>query len=69
MFCYCFSSFAFDVIDNLRPSDRGEYEISDVNSYMVKNRSGKAVEVPGEWIDAGTHESYMKANQMLWSSR
>jgi len=63
---YCYTSEVFDVIDNITPSSRGEYEISDVNSQMVKNRNGSITEVLSGWIDAGTHESYMKANQMFW---
>jgi glucose-1-phosphate thymidylyltransferase len=64
---YCYSAKVFDVIEGLKPSQRGEYEISDVNSHLVRNWSGDHVEVSGGWVDAGTHESYMRANQMLWS--
>ena len=66
---YCYTNEVFGVIDNLVPSQRGEYEISDVNSYMVKNREGAIAEVISGWVDAGTHESYMKANQMLWGAK
>lgn len=63
---YCYTKEVFDVIDTLVPSARGEYEISDVNSYMVRNRIGSTFEVRGEWIDAGTHPSYRKANELMW---
>lgn len=64
---YCYTSTVFDVIKDLKPSARGEYEISDVNSYMVKNSRGSHYEVKGGWVDAGTHESYRKANKMMWN--
>ena len=64
---YCYTSEAFDVIDTLKPSARGEYEISDVSSWFVKNRNGKVVDINCGWIDAGTQESYRKANEMLWN--
>lgn len=65
---YCYSSEAFDVIDTLKPSARGEYEISDVNSWFVKNRTGSIIDVSCGWVDAGTHESYRRANEMIWSA-
>jgi glucose-1-phosphate thymidylyltransferase len=65
---YCYSSDAFDVVEMLNPSQRGEYEISDVNSWFVKYKTGRVVEVTCGWVDAGTHESYRKANEMIWSA-
>lgn len=64
---YCYTNEAFDVIDKLQPSSRGEYEISDVSSWFVKNRRGKIVDIDCDWVDAGTQESYRKANEILWS--
>lgn len=65
---YCYTSEVFDVIEKLKPSNRGEYEISDVNSWVVKNRRGSFFSLDCEWIDAGTHEAYRKANEMVWRS-
>lgn len=64
---YCYTDEVFRIIENLKPSQRGEYEISDVNSWLVKNKSGNFVDINCEWIDAGTHESYKKANELAWS--
>lgn len=64
---YCYSHEAFDVVDTLKPSARGEYEISDVNAWFVKNRNGSIIDIKCGWVDAGTHESYRKANEMVWS--
>jgi glucose-1-phosphate thymidylyltransferase len=62
---YCYTYEAFDIIDTLKPSARGEYEVSDINSFMVKNRKGTFNDVGCGWIDAGTHESYRLANKMM----
>ena len=63
---YLVDVVAFDVIDTLKPSSRGEYEISDVSSWFVKNRRGRVIDIDCGWVDAGTQESYRKANEMLW---
>lgn len=63
---YMYTPEVFDVIDRLTPSKRGEYEISDVNSYFVKKRKGSLTKITCDWIDAGTHESYRLANEMMW---
>lgn len=65
---YCYTDEVFGVIDTLQPSARGEYEISELNSWLVRNRDGSLVDVNCEWIDAGTHESYKRANEMVWSN-
>jgi glucose-1-phosphate thymidylyltransferase len=62
---YLYTPAVFRVIRKLKPSARGEYEISDVNSFMVKHRDGKAHRVECGWVDAGTHESYERACDML----
>jgi glucose-1-phosphate thymidylyltransferase len=63
---YCYTTGVFGIASFLKPSARGEYEISDVNRTLVKDYVGKAVEVMSEWIDAGTHDSYRKANELVW---
>lgn len=65
---YCYTPDIFPVIDNLEPSARGEYEISDVNSWLVKNKKGRIFDIECDWIDAGTHDSYRKANEIIWSN-
>lgn len=62
---YLYTPAVFRVIRKLQPSARGEYEISDVNSFMVKHRDGKAHRIECGWVDAGTHESYERATEML----
>lgn len=62
---YMYTDEVFKVIKTLKPSARGEYEISDVNSFFVKNKKGGATKIECEWIDAGTFDSYLKANIMV----
>lgn len=62
---YMYTPSVFRIIRKLQPSKRGEYEISDVNSFMVKHRDGKAHRVECGWVDAGTHESYQRACEMI----
>lgn len=62
---YMYTPSVFRIIRKLKPSLRGEYEISDLNSFMVKHRDGKAHRIECKWIDAGTHESYQKACSMI----
>jgi len=47
----------YHIIDNLKPSGRGELEITDVNNYYIKQHTLEYTEVPGFWHDAGTPDS------------
>ena len=46
-------------------SDRGEYEISDVNNLYVSSGGAGFTMCNGWWTDAGTHESYQRANRLI----
>lgn len=61
---YAYSNDVFDVIKTLQKSDRGEYEITDVNNFYIKSDRCKFNTIKGWWTDAGTHESYQRANQL-----
>lgn len=54
----------FEIISNLKMSDRGEYEISHVNEEYVKRKSCSYYELKREWVDAGTFESYSLAQKL-----
>lgn len=54
---YIYPHTVFDVIKNLKPSARGELEITDVNNYYIEQGKFKAIPIPGFWSDAGTPES------------
>jgi glucose-1-phosphate thymidylyltransferase len=59
---YIYPNDVFDLIKGLKPSARGELEITDVNNYYLKNERLKWINVEGFWTDAGTFSSLLKAN-------
>ncbi|MFC5700852.1 sugar phosphate nucleotidyltransferase [Cohnella faecalis] len=61
---YMYDNSVFEIIKNLRPSGRGELEITDVNNaYIASNQLSYDILV-GWWTDAGTHASWAKANEL-----
>ncbi|MBI5432208.1 MAG: NTP transferase domain-containing protein [Planctomycetes bacterium] len=54
---YMYDPRVFDIIKTLRPSDRGELEITDVNNWFIKDGSMTYEVLQGWWTDAGTFES------------
>lgn len=61
---YMYDSEVFDIIKSISPSERGEYEITDVNNTYIKKGSMKYSLLRGDWTDAGTFESLFKANTL-----
>lgn len=59
---YMYDEHVFDFIRELKPSGRGEYEITDLNNFYVKQGTMTYVKTDGEWIDAGTFDSLLRAN-------
>ena len=62
---YFYDSTVFDIVRRLRPSARGEFEITDVNSAYVVRGQMRFARMDGWWTDAGTHESYRRANELV----
>lgn len=58
---YMYDKDVFDIIRTLKPSARGEYEITDVNNTYIKRDKMKARILKGFWSDAGTFESLYRA--------
>jgi glucose-1-phosphate thymidylyltransferase len=56
---YCYPADVFDVIRDLRPSSRGELEITDVNRHYAERGDLGVVEVRGWWEDAGKHWQHL----------
>jgi len=62
---YFYDSTAFELIEGLVPSDRGELEITDLNNaYAQQGKLSYAV-LSGWWTDAGTFESMHEATSRL----
>jgi glucose-1-phosphate thymidylyltransferase len=59
---FLYDAKVFDMIREIRPSDRGELEITDVNKLYLEQGNLSASEVQGMWCDAGTHESLLEAS-------
>jgi glucose-1-phosphate thymidylyltransferase len=54
---YCYDSDVFALVRDLRPSTRGELEITDVNRAYASRGRLSVARVRGWWHDAGTHEA------------
>jgi glucose-1-phosphate thymidylyltransferase len=55
---------AFDVIEHLAPSGRGEFEITDVLNHYIPNAGLYTRVYPGHWTDAGTVASLVRAAEL-----
>ncbi len=62
---YFYTPDVFDVCDNLKPSARGEYEITDVNTHYLENGCLQEYATDGWWQDAGTFESLYQATTVV----
>lgn len=61
---YMYDNTVFDIIKTLRPSQRGELEITDVNNAYIRQGTLTYDILNGWWTDAGTHASYIRANDL-----
>ena len=66
---YLYDSRVFDIISELKPSDRGELEITDVNNRYIEWGEMSYEIVEGWWTDAGTFESLFRANRLVANKR
>ncbi|MDR9417517.1 sugar phosphate nucleotidyltransferase [Gracilimonas sp.] len=62
---YFYDSKVFECIKTLKPSGRGELEITDVNNFYIDQGAMKSSKMEGWWTDAGTPESYKLANELV----
>ncbi|MBB6670625.1 sugar phosphate nucleotidyltransferase [Cohnella nanjingensis] len=61
---YMFDARVFEIVRTLKPSARGELEITDVNNaYIQSDELGYDI-LQGWWTDAGTHASLTHANEL-----
>jgi glucose-1-phosphate thymidylyltransferase len=62
---YFYDATVFDMIKTLRPSSRGELEITDVNNWYIGKGTMTWDILEGWWTDAGTFESLLRANHLV----
>ncbi len=63
---YVYDKNFFEAFTHITPSERGEYEISDIHTWLIEN--GYAVgyeEITGWWKDTGKPEDLLEGNQLL----
>ncbi len=62
---YLYDATVFQKIRRLKPSGRGELEITDVNNFYVEEGNLTYEILNGWWTDAGTFESLLRANNLV----
>jgi glucose-1-phosphate thymidylyltransferase len=66
---YLYTPEVFDLIAELKPSERGELEITHVNNRYATEDSLDYQEYEGEWFDAGTPEGVFRASKYVRNRR
>jgi glucose-1-phosphate thymidylyltransferase len=62
---YMYDHTVYDIIRSLKPSGRGELEITDVNNAYIERNAMTWDELEGWWTDAGTFESLLRASNLV----
>jgi glucose-1-phosphate thymidylyltransferase len=62
---YMYDAAVFEIIRTLKPSGRGELEITDVNNAYISRGEMTWDELEGWWTDAGTFESLLHASNLV----
>lgn len=65
---YLYDRNVFDIINCLKPSNRGELEITDVNNSYLKDSKMDYEVVNGFWSDAGTFDSLYRVSEFIKSN-
>jgi glucose-1-phosphate thymidylyltransferase len=65
---YIFDNSCFDRIRSLKPSKRGELEVTDLQNSYIQEGTMRWAELKGFWSDAGTFESYYRSNK-YWAEK
>ncbi len=61
---YVYDHSVVQVAKNLKPSARGELEITDLNNHYLQEKKLEVAKVMGDWLDAGTFDSLLKAQNL-----
>jgi glucose-1-phosphate thymidylyltransferase len=64
---YIYDNSVFEIIHTLKPSGRGELEITDVNNVYIEREEMTYSVVDGWWSDAGTFDSLLRTNILVAS--
>ncbi len=62
---YIFDHRVFQIIETLKPSHRGELEITDVNNAYIELGEMHWAQLEGWWSDAGTFDSLLRASKLV----
>ena len=62
---YMYDNKVFDIVKKLKPSRRGELEITDVNCAYAKKRELTHSALSGWWTDSGMFDSLLRANELV----
>lgn len=62
---YLFDNNCVSIAKKIKPSERGEIEITDVNRAYLKKRQLEVTLFEGEWLDAGTPDSLLEASMIV----
>jgi glucose-1-phosphate thymidylyltransferase len=62
---YMYDAQVFEFIKSLKPSDRGELEITDVNNFYLEQGTLEYDVLDGWWTDAGTFDSLLRATNLV----
>jgi len=65
---YMYDHSVFDIIKPLKPSQRGELEITDVNNAYIERGTMTYDILDGWWTDAGTFDSLLHASRLIAES-
>jgi glucose-1-phosphate thymidylyltransferase len=66
---YIYDNNVFDIVKRLKPSKRGELEITDVNNEYIRKGELSYSVLDGYWSDAGTFESLFRASELIRNNR
>ncbi|MDO8724822.1 MAG: sugar phosphate nucleotidyltransferase [Candidatus Methanoperedens sp.] len=66
---YIYDAGVFEIIRTLKPSGRGELEITDVNNEYIRIEKMDFSMLHGYWSDAGTFESLFRASELVRSTK
>lgn len=66
---YFYDNKVFDFIKTLKPSARGELEITDVNNWYLKNHYVTIIDYFGFWSDCGTFPSLLRSSNFIRNQR